>query len=159
MDTLFTTIRDRLTAQVPELKYFDWDYGQFDGDTGTPPTVPAVLMDIETVDFSHGGRGMDYGQIIVVLRCGFRIRGRSDSNAPASQAINALNFLVTLKSIGKAVDGLKSPETGSLRRQSLQRVVVPELNVYEYRFSATYYEQDNLVEHGTTPKPPLEVNQ
>ncbi len=157
MDTLFTTIRDRLTDQVPTLKYFDWDYGQFDGDTGTPPTVPAVLMDIETVDFSHGGRGMDYGQIIVVLRCGFRIRGRSDSNAPASQAINALNFLVTLKSIGKAVDGLKSPETGSLKRESLQRVVVPELNVYEYRFSGTYYENDNLIEYNNIEKPPADI--
>lgn len=158
MNTLYTTIRDTLIAKVPELKYFDWDYGQFDGDSGTPPTVPAVLMDIETIDYSHGGRGMDYGDIIIIISCGFRIRGRSDSNAPTAQASNALAFLTILKAIGKALDGTSSDETGPLQRESLQRLQVPGINVYQYRFSTTYFEKDNLQEYGTVPKPHLEAS-
>lgn len=157
MENLFTSIRDKLKADVPEMKYFDWDYGQFDGDGGTPPNVPAVLMDIENMAFSHGGRGMDYADINIVLSCGFRIRGRSDSNAPEIQSQNALDFLATLKKIGEAVDGLRSFETGPLQREGLDRVQVPGLNVYEYRFSATYYEANNLTDYATTAKPPLSI--
>lgn len=157
MKKLFTTIRDRVGAQVPEVKYFDWDYGQFDGESGSPVTVPAVLMDIENIDMSHAGRGLDIGNLIVVLRCGFRIKGRSDSNAPVAQSENALAFLDTLTKIGTAVDGYSTENTGSLQMMGMVRVPAPGINVYEYRFMANYYRKGNLVEYGTVSKPPADI--
>ena len=157
MDKLFLAIRKKLLNDVPELKLFDWDNGQYDGENKSLPLTPGVLMDVEQIEYSHAGGGFDPADIQITLKCGFRIRGRSDNNAPDNQDLTALEFLDILHRIGVAVDGLSSENTTGLQRESLNRIKVPGMKLYEYTFSAAYYETGNIKQTTTVPKPPLDV--
>jgi len=157
MDKLFTAIKDRLLTEVPEVKLFDWDNGEYDGNSGTIPLTPGVLMDIESIEYGHAGKGFDPSEIRIKLKCGFRIKGRSDNNAPADQQLRALEFISVLHRIGVAIDGLASENTSSLQRESLIRIQSEGINVYEYTFSTAYYETGNIKQVTTVPKPPLSI--
>ncbi len=164
MDKLFTAIQTAVLAITDDddnavVKRFDWDNGELDGNSPAVPITPMVLMDIDNIPFEEAGRGLDIGEMTVKIKCGFRIKGRSDSNAPESQQQTALEFLSSLKQIGAAIRGLRSENTGPMVREDLQRLQVDGLKVYEYTFTCEYYESSNLVTYTEVEKPDLEITE
>jgi len=74
MDILFKSICNRLADQVPELRWIDWEQGQLELPAENLPLQwPAVLVDIQDIQWSNVGNNMQTGDVQIQLRIIFDI--------------------------------------------------------------------------------------
>lgn len=105
MKELIQQIQNRLTANVPALKYVDQDWGQMDFYAPPPVKFPCALIDIQTVQYTNAGELIQQGTALIVIRL-FDIRlSNSSQSAPAGQKENAKKIWQLLADVNKALHG------------------------------------------------------
>lgn len=110
MENLFLSISRQLKAQVSELRWIDMDTGQveFVDDEGNYTIdYPAVLVDIQQIEFRDIGQRLQSGDVAISLRVCFdvwdEIHTAAGSEAPNIQ--NALDKFAILKKVHKCMQG------------------------------------------------------
>jgi len=74
MDILFESISERLKANVPELNWIDWDWGQLEVlEQEYPIQFPCALIDIQSIDWSNAGNNLLTGNTNINIRVAFDI--------------------------------------------------------------------------------------
>ena len=105
MKEVILSIQHRLSAQVPELKYIDQDWGQIDFYNPPPVKFPCALIDIQSVQYSNTGELVQYGTASLVIRLFDYRLSNSSQSAPESQKQNALKIWQLIEDVNKALHG------------------------------------------------------
>ncbi|WP_346236142.1 hypothetical protein ABDK00_016955 [Niabella insulamsoli] len=106
MDILIKDIQNRLSAEIPALKYVDEDWGQLDDYSPNPPVKwPCALIDINHVLYSNAGRHSQLGEATITISVADIKLTNSSSKAPAGQKQKQTDYLQLIKSIHIALHG------------------------------------------------------
>jgi hypothetical protein len=106
MDILLTDIQDRLTAQVPALKYIDEDWGQLDDySPNFPVKWPCALIDCFNAAYENTGNKTQLGLAMIRVRVADIKLSNSSAKAPAAQKSKSNSFRVLINDIYKALHG------------------------------------------------------
>lgn len=112
MKEIIQQIQNRLTKNVPELKYVDQDWGQMDFYPNPPVKFPCALIDIQSVQYTNAGEFVQQGTAVVVIRL-FDIRlSNSSQAAPETQKENAKKVWQLIEDVNKALHGQNFLQAG-----------------------------------------------
>lgn len=102
MDQILSDIQARLTAELPEIKYIDEDWGQMNQPT---PQVkyPCVLVDVQGADYKDLGLFAQEGVVVVAVRLYNLKLGNSSQGAPSTQKEKYKTHWQLLKEINIAL--------------------------------------------------------
>jgi hypothetical protein len=105
MKQIIQNVQDRLTQDVPALKYVDQDWGQMDFFPGPPVKFPCALIDVQSAQYTNNGNFIQQGTAMVVIRL-FDIKlSNSSQAAPAGQKENAKKIWQLIEDVNKALHG------------------------------------------------------
>lgn len=122
MKELFETVMNRLTDQVPALKYIDFDMGQLDLlalDQKPPLLWPCALLDIAYPKCEDETEEQQHVTARIGVKLAFEVPIPTDSLATASRRAAALSIFTTVDNVHKALQGYDSAEFGAFSRLSL----------------------------------------
>lgn len=105
MKELIQQIQNRLTAQVPALKYIDQDWGQMDFYPNPPVKFSCALIDIQSVQYSNSGEFIQQGTALIVIRLFDMRLYNSSQAAPDAQKENAKKIWQLIEDVNKALHG------------------------------------------------------
>lgn len=89
---LLQQIKDRITDQVPEIRYINQELGQLE-ETKPPVTYPCVLIDMDEFEFTEtGNEPKQMADGFVVIRLGLKTNSTSSNLAPAAVFEKAMEF-------------------------------------------------------------------
>jgi len=138
MKAVYQAISARITAQVPAIRWVDFDLGQLDA---TPPPVswPCALIDFagDTVEQFGDNAGAETLAIEVVL--GFRLRERTHSKTTETFRDEALEHLDTVEAVRTALEGLSATTFTPLAYNGFDRDRRSDYRVYRLRFACSRY--------------------
>ncbi len=103
MKQIIQQIQNRLTTQVPALKYVDQDWGQMDYFPNPPVKFPCVLIDIQSVQYTNAGEFVQHGTALIVVRLFDMRLSNSSQSAPAAQKENAKKIWQLIEDVNKAL--------------------------------------------------------
>lgn len=137
MKEVFLHIDQIITDNVTEIRFFDFDLGQFEKD---PPPVswPAVLFKFNTGTFTDLSAGVQEVQSTVTLRVGFKLYERTHSKGTNREA--ALAHLDVLKALSDAITASSSSSVSSISRTGLSEEVRADYRIYNLTFEIVSYE-------------------
>ncbi len=103
MELIIKKIQERLSSEVPDLKYVDQDWGQMDFFVKPPVKFPCALIDIQSAQYSNTGEFVQQGTAQVVIRL-FDIKLSNSSHlAPEGQKESVKRIWLLLKDVNKAI--------------------------------------------------------
>lgn len=105
MKQIIQQIQNRLTKNVPALKYVDQDWGQMDFYMSPPVKFPCALIDMQSVQYTNVGELVQQGTAIVVIRLFDMRLSNSSQAAPAKQKENAKKIWQLIADVNKALHG------------------------------------------------------
>jgi hypothetical protein len=117
MKTILQDIQNRLSAEIPTLKYIDEDWGQLDYFMPAPPVkFPCALININNVVYSNQGALIQQGlATITITVCDVKLTNTS-TQAPIMQKQNAWKVYDTINSVVKALHGWSGSDAASDER-------------------------------------------
>lgn len=120
MDTLFTTVQDRLKAQVPELLMIDWDMGQIDLPEEERPAVlfPCALLEINFPSCEDESDTIQQVEATVSVRLAFQVQEQTDSVVSTTERNAAMGYLGIVGKAYKALQGYETNEVSKFSRNS-----------------------------------------
>lgn len=103
MDILFKSISERLSTEVPELRWIDWEQGQIDTnmESSYPVQFPAVLIDFPSISWQSIKQGIQDGEVTLQVRVIFDVY--EDFNTESPNRDLALGRLKLINKIHKAL--------------------------------------------------------
>jgi len=105
MKQIIQNIQDRLTREVPALKYVDQDWGQMDFYQTPPVKFPCALIDIQSAKYANDGNLVLRGTVTAVISLfDLKLTGSSQA-APAGQKENAKKIWQLIEDVNKALHG------------------------------------------------------
>lgn len=106
MDILIQDIQNRLSAEVPDLKYIDEDWGQLDDySPNFPVKWPCALIDISQVQYSNAGKTAQLGEAAITITIADMKLLNSSSKAPANQKAERATYLQLIKKVHAKLHG------------------------------------------------------
>jgi hypothetical protein len=157
MDILYQDLLTRLAAQVPDLRWIDYDQGQIDYPAEHYPIdFPAVLIDFENTEWEDIGQQIQGGDVTITFRVVFRLYEDLNNHTPAASRQEGLNKLQLLNTLHKALQGFAGVHYNALsrvrqfteKRDDGLKVVAMQYGTYltDQHAMTTYTEQkvDNL---------------
>lgn len=120
MQTLYTTLCDRIGAIVPEIQVIDLDAGQLNRFCETSPVAtPALLLKFSAPTIEN----IDASQDMVTVQITVRVvidnsAGETSSTTPAQWRAKALDRLCVIDRVTAALRGFSTSEISSLERLS-----------------------------------------
>ena len=137
---IFLSICDRLTSQVPALRWVDWDSGQLDIQSERPPVAfPACLVEIEYPQCEEIGAEMQLVTCNVTLRLAFWPQGETSSVSPVREA--ALAAFDTIGQVHAALQGWSTEALSIFSRLSAKAERRKDgLKVYRVVYQTTFTE-------------------
>ncbi len=106
MDILIQDIRNRLSAEIPALKYIDEDWGQLDDySPHFPVKWPCALIDITQVNYSNVGKTGQLGEAAIAITVADVKLLNSSSKAPSNQKAEQSAYLKLIQAVHIALHG------------------------------------------------------
>ena len=105
MKQIIQDIQDKLTREVPTLKYIDQDWGQMDFFMNPPVKYPCALIDIQSAQYSNTGKLIQQGTAMIVIRLFDLKISNSSGKAPERQKENAQKIWQLIEDVNKALHG------------------------------------------------------
>ena len=139
MDLLFNSISTKLKAEVPELRWIDWDFAQVD-QQAPPVSWPCCLIDFPNITYSDRGELAQMGETIVSLRFGFKVYERATSKTPQQYKDQALEHLQILNKAQAALQGYEDEHFSALTRTSMSRQNLRKWRIYTLQYSTVIYD-------------------
>lgn len=144
MREIYESVMAALQQRVPELRWIDFNLGQFRSD---PPPVswPCALIDLSTgADYVPVSRTQSTGEVIIEVAIGFRLRERTHNIANAPYRDEALAHVDVVEKVREALRHAEGSMFTRPEFQSFSREQRADLRVWTLRFATT---------HTTTPDP------
>lgn len=113
--SLFLALQERITAEVPEIKFIDQNIGQYGfDDFRAKVAFPAVLIDFPNTSFSALAGNVQLGSASIEISLFFDVYAQTYHFAPEETKEIGLNYFEIEQKIFKALqgweaDGLCSP--------------------------------------------------
>lgn len=135
MKEIFTGISAKLETEVTEIRWIDFDLGQFDQQELPPVSWPCVLIGFSDAPFQNIGEGGQLAEVGVYLLLGCKVMERTHSQANSTYRAQGLEHLDLIQDIHRAIDGLSGSTFTDLRRVNFQNVSRADFRIYrlEYR--------------------------
>ena len=158
---MFTALQDYITAQVPEIKWIDQEFGQLENyKEGYRPAVlfPCVLIDFTGWRFEDAGQKVQTGIGDVDIRIAFEPYTNTSQVTPIAQREKALQCYELEKKLYQALHGWNPSKTQGVFIQKLQRTTTDTekredtIRVRIMRF-ATGFKDTSATEPLTVPAP------
>lgn len=124
MKHIITDIQNRLSSEVPELKYIAQDWGQLDLFGDFPPLkFPAALIDITNATFSNAGRGVQEAQVTISVTIA-DLSNLISRNASQTMQDRAYRIFDIMKKVQKALHQWNGAnDYAPLVREAMNRTV------------------------------------
>lgn len=133
MDILFESICNRLANQVPELRWIDWEQGQLEIPAEKLPLFfPAVLIDIQDIQWSNVGDQMQVGDVTIQVRLCFDIYEDlyTVDGEPNPTRETALERLKLVNKVYKALQGFEGGIIQDLTEHGPMHTIPPPPPVF-----------------------------
>jgi hypothetical protein len=102
----FTALQNRITAQVPAVRWVDQDLGQLEHyDIRPAVSFPCVLLDFTETTYDQEGNQVQFGTATVQVRIGFPAFSPSNNTTPTSAKEMALQFWEQEMAVYQALQG------------------------------------------------------
>lgn len=139
---LYLKLVDRLTAEVPELRYIDQDYGQLENYTLRPPvSFPCLLIEMGDFDFEDlGGTNMQTASGLLLMRLAGEAWSASNNLSTGQIMEKALEYYDLEQKIYVALHGWRAEGFSRLLRRKAVKEQRDDTNVrvrvlaYEWGF-------------------------
>lgn len=118
---LFIALQERITTEVPEVKWIDFDFGQLEVyPDGLKPAVlfPCVLVDFTGFQWQEASKGTQQGEGMVIVRVAHAPYTNSNQLTPAPQKEKALNCFEIERKVHIALHGWGDGNFARLLRRS-----------------------------------------
>lgn len=145
---IYLKIVERLTAQVPELRYIDQDMGQLENYTMKPPvSFPCALIELGDFDFDDmAGKNMQHGEGLVLIRFATESWSPSNNLAPTQIREKALAYYDIEQKIHVALHGWRSTGFSKLLRRKAVKEQRDDTNIRVRILAfATSFEDDTTM--------------
>lgn len=119
MKEIFSEICARLKAQVPALRWVDFDLGQLDYFETPPVSYPCVLLDIEYPNCNDLSDSSQQVDVRINLRIAFLPAGETNFKSPDAVKAAALGMFDTIGAIHTALQGWDTNYFSYLSRKSM----------------------------------------
>src|SRR5574343_327350 len=74
MDILFESLEEHLKANIPELNWIDWDWGQLETlEEEYPIQFPCALIDIQNISWVNTSNNLMVGDVTINIRIAFDV--------------------------------------------------------------------------------------
>jgi len=114
MKEVLVAITDRLTAEIPSLKYVDENWGQIDEyRQQSPGKFPMALVDVDEPDWSDLGNRVQTGDLQISVRIAALRLSNSSKGAPATQKAAAFAIFDLLDAVHRTLHGWAPTDTCS----------------------------------------------
>ena len=155
METLIKSVQEKLKTAVPELRWIDQDFGQFELEK-PPVDFPCALIDIPDIQYSDSSNLEQIGDTTLTVRLGFRVYNRSNSKAPDMIKEKGRAHFAIIKKVYKVLHGHEDDEANynTITRATMLRGKSIDPRVYTLGFKTALFETN---EQATTHKPDLEL--
>jgi hypothetical protein len=133
MKTVLNNILDRLTAEIPALKYADENWGQLDYfGPQHPVKYPCALADIDSAQWSDLGNLCQTGAAQVRITIADLKLGNTSKGAPASQRQKAFEIIDLMTNLHRALHGWSPAPHVSRLTRTATRLVQREDGIKQY---------------------------
>jgi hypothetical protein len=151
MQTIFISIQNRLKT-ITGLKYIDEDWGQLEAYSDHPPvSFPMALIDLDSLQWSDEGAGMQSGEGSVTITVADLKVTRSNAHATQQSREKAFGIFTHLEEVHQKLHGW-CPADGcsKLSRTSTQKVK-REDGIKEYKVKYSIVVETELPSTLTAP--------
>lgn len=140
METLFLSIQKQVADNMPELSLVDEDYGQLHPQEDTyPVTFPAVLIQVEEIDWQDIGGGKQKGN--ASIRVKLAIDCYHDTHYTSGTANKASDRMGLYKKMHKKLNQFKSGSYAPLKRiKSVFYSLPGGVKVYEAIYTSVIFD-------------------
>lgn len=154
MKELFLHISDRLTTDVPTIRWIDFDLGQFDGGQNPPVSFPAALVAFEQASYVPLSAGKRTARQAFRLRIGFVLRERTHSKTESSFRSDALEHLDVIEAAKNALVGTSSGAFSGIRLDGQSNEQRADHRIYQLSFSCQIWEEPTDPTYKPVPEYP-----
>jgi hypothetical protein len=158
MKQILNSILDRLTTEIPALKYVDENWGQLDYFAPQHPVkYPCALADIDNAQWSNIGNLCQTGLAQVRITVANLRLGNTSKAAPSTQREKAFEIVDLMGNVHRALHGWTPTEHAGRLTRTATRLVQREdgIKQYEILFSLQIADETARPQHTTisvTPK-------
>lgn len=140
---IFTAICDQLEAEVPELKWIDWDEGQLNVSVDQRPALafPCCLIDIQYTDCRDTNETEQIVSASIVLKLAFMKSGETNNKAPQLVRSRALEVFNVIDKVHDKLQGWTGDELFSpMSRKRANGQNRGGIKIYTVTYSTTFRE-------------------
>lgn len=107
--TLFLALQERITAEVPEIKFIDQNIGQYGfDDFRAKVAFPAILIDFPNTTFSALAGNIQLGSASIEISLFFDVYAQTYHFAPEETKEIGLNYFEIEQKVFKALQGFNA---------------------------------------------------
>lgn len=151
--TLLIALQERITSQVPAIRWVDQDFGQMEVEQ-PPVSFPCCLIDFDTFKFEDNGEAEQFADGLVTLRLGFTPFSQTNNITPTEWKEKGLTYYDLEYQLYKALHGWKPESYGYMMRVSAETERREDvIRVRVIRFSCSFFDQGAMPTYGSAPKP------
>lgn len=140
MKEIFKAFQARIAAQVPAIKYTDFDLGQLEVEN-PPVSFPCSLLSFSGSTSVQVSADNDAETLVVEIVIAFRLRERTSSVATDTYRDQAIDHIDTVTAVRQALSGLDGASFTPLTYRGFVLERRADLRVYRQRYESTFFEQ------------------
>lgn len=124
MKQLYNLVVDKITTDIPEVKWIDFDFGQLETQENPPVLFPCSLLTIAYPDV-QGIKKDDRITAEVSIKLGFYVPLQTNGSAPAQMKVEAQKYLDIFEKTQKKISGFKPDGHSAFRLSSANPDILP----------------------------------
>ncbi|MEM1369265.1 MAG: hypothetical protein AAGG02_14915 [Cyanobacteria bacterium P01_H01_bin.15] len=155
MDRVFQVISNKITSDVPELRWVDFDLGQLEQEQ-PPVSWPCALISFQAPQFQNLSRLAQQAELLIAVRLAFRVFERTHSVAQDQFRQIGLQHFSTIKKVHAALHGMDGENFKGLARASFATEPRADLRVYNLIYSCLFTDEASSQYRSWTDVAPTE---
>lgn len=149
MFNIYKLIADRLQEKLPTLRTIDADKGQLaNPEQAYPIDFPAVLIDIDTVDWAEFGKKMQKGKGLVGITVAVQPTAQSHEGAPNIGTY--VTEMEVVNDVWRALTGY----LGLCRVKTTRQKRLDTIQVFTHTFTISLQDHSAMPTYTNNPAPP-----